>query len=379
MTHAKLKVAIVVGLLSASLPVTVEWRMETRSARMTIQQISNNATTINSAPSLAWADPLHHPHESITAQMIRILALEHDAHREAELGALVRNLEANGIEEALHVLMQECPNEDGLREAFLEAWGTSDPESALIHAAETTDLDRQFLFISAAYKGWTLRDPAGAWAYLETADAAQRPKLANHFFRTVADQDRAKGLAIALDSPSDFLQMHHVAQLFQNWARTDAEAALAACGTIEDAVFRNQAYQTVIADLILTDPSRAMDQLTQLDDGEPRREALEKAIRRWNSADVASMANFIQNESDPEWRRQMIEAALPGTYSLEAIQAKLTLLEQCDDLELKKRHAADYLEFWAANDAPETARLALTLSAELQEVVFPRIAKQTVS
>ncbi len=380
MAYAKTKIVLTVTILAASLPVTYEWAQQKHASRMGEGSPPTGAVPLAASDvevEAETADPFHRAGESVTDLMKRILALESSSHQREEIRFLVRNADAEEIEEALAVLLAEKPDEFKHREAFLEAWAESNPLEALAHARTAEQDPIRELYEGAAMKGWTRSDPGGAWDYLgELPSNDRRVNLLNGFFEFMADHNRTQGLKIALEKQGPLVQRHHIDQLFHGWARRDREAAMAALETLDQPVFRDRALRHIVRDMAQQDVSLALDYVNGLEDEGTRQRLIPRLAQVWKNEDPDGLASFLKELPDATMREDLADQLLRGSPSMGELENRIQLLDALEDPALSEKHLPDCIEVWAWEDIDAASDYVTSASPAFRQAMLPDLAKQ---
>ncbi len=152
------------------------------------------------------------------------------------------------------------------------------------------------------FRTWQQKDPDAALAWIKSLpDAAQRADLIErNIYEDSTDlKNPDRLLPFALELPPGPVRDKKISGLLANWARTDADAALAWLRTHDDpslAVAADRVQGALVGALAATDPSAATAAWHQLPSDESRAAAMPALAAAWTKTDPAGAARWILDQ-----------------------------------------------------------------------------------
>ncbi len=282
-----------------------------------------------------------------------ITTLKDERTRDGSFQSLMRSWMAIDSGAALH-WAESISNPTMTHEAVaaaIGAWAKSDPNAALNYARSSPDPETRTAALQDAWKNWFRKSPAAATAYLassgdamllenvsasfsylfdgfttkeRTALMAQFPEgtAKQRIYSTVVDTQIRKGqfnqaLELLNTLPDSTTRDRNVAQLGEQWAKSDLKAATAWLKLQPDSTDRDLAVAGYAATLARTDPMGALEWTNSIPDPTLRQSAMKNIGVRWLKADAAKAEAWMSgvrefSESDKRFIRSM--AAIRGDF-----------------------------------------------------------------
>jgi hypothetical protein len=241
--------------------------------------------------------------------------------------------------------------------AAWSVWGEKDPATvatAIINAPETR-FDASILRSVAG--AWSKDEPRAAIAWIERLTRqVDRDNAWAGFSLDARTLGAEASIQLLKEIGSDNRRAQVAAQMARDWARDNAQAALAWAQQLPEGAVRNGALRPVLEEWAAINPSQVVAYLTANPTVDPKSDLLPGAAGLWATRDSAEALQWLQSLPSGLARDEIVNQMARGLREV-VEPAKATQLLGFIESPLQRQELVrEIAGRWAASDAPTAAQ-----------------------
>jgi hypothetical protein len=198
----------------------------------------------------------------------------------------------------------------GMQNLLFGAWAKSDLDAAYTAAQALTDTQMSNVALQAVVRTVTAEDLPRALEMVQRMDdRRQRSTSMQAIIQTLAAKDPQAALSLA-NEQTESGQLQHAqyvySQIFSQWASRDGDGARQAALAMDDGPMKVQALSGAMQEWLSREPLEALEWLDSLSVDHSVYNSRKEVLRRLLNQDLETAKTFIESETDPVQRRDIL-------------------------------------------------------------------------
>ncbi|MFP4157016.1 MAG: hypothetical protein ACLFU4_05295 [Opitutales bacterium] len=315
--------ALISGLLLGALFFGASPEEEAERAHAA-EDAEQSSVTASGAPvaesGSAGAPAIRGESEAISESWLRSLEGLNSFDRIGALHARLREVSPDQFETLMEELGEigSSPASWQSRSMIAARWAESDPEG-LAHYIQSQPRNQRWGLRSTLYSVWAKSDPDAALRSADGLPFDERRNAVSAIAGVLVERAPDRALALLEEHAVGSRNQHwSYRSLFQKWARSDPDGALAGAYQLEDKQARSAALIGVIADLAEDDPRAAIEWLDGQESGELISQTKGNLLNQILHEDKDAVMRYIESRGDPAEVRNILQQLQFSQLGVEA-------------------------------------------------------------